>query len=439
MQQDAGRKRERIPIIFLSILWAVGRSTIFSFLSYFGVVIGASPLEQGVLTSVRNLGSNIFQSFWGWLADLRSRKLVLFIGLLTLAGCTSILPFIETPLQLVFISFILTTIGFAFIPAWNAFLGDYAEERTRGAFIGRINSIGTGVSIFTILVIGILMTLYEESLGLPFAQVKEVFFTPFLSATLIFVLAIVVIIFLVEKYQPKRGMIKEEIHVSWKTLISRNPPFRRLLPIDAFFKFAMSTAWPIFPFVVLSVVDSWFMVSITWVAYNIPRVLGQAYGGSLSDRYNRKIILWISRMLYPAVPIGYAIGLITGNAWIFVLVSIPGGLGFGAEETSLATYSLDCSTEDTKARYFSFLLTAEGIAAFSGSLISGFIMDIFLRITGITYTDAGFATILFVMLAVITILRIVSGLMHGYIYPNPLDFSLDLEFALSEHKDELEL
>ncbi|MFX1255860.1 MAG: MFS transporter [Promethearchaeota archaeon] len=434
MQEDTTSKRESIPIIFLSILWAVGRSTIFTFLSYFGVVIGASPLEQGVLTSVRNLGSNVFQSFWGWLADLRTRRFVLFIGLLSLAGCTFILPFVETPFQLVILSIILTSIGFAFIPAWNAFLGDYAKERTRGTFIGRINSIGTAVSIFTILIMGILMTLYEEQLGLPFAKVKDVFFTPFLSAALIFVLGIVVLVFLVEKYQPKRGMVKEESHISWKTLISRNPPFRRLLPIDSFFKFAMSTAWPIFPFVVLSVVDSWLMVSITWTAFNIPRVLGQSYGGSLSDRYNRKIILWISRLLYPTVPIGYAIGLITGDPWIFVLVSIPGGLAIGAEETSLATYSLDCSTEDTKARYFSFLLTAEGFAAFTGSLISGFIMDILLRITGITYTDAGFATILFVMLAVITILRTIGGLMHGLIYPNPLDFSLDLELALSGKK-----
>ncbi|MFX0061070.1 MAG: MFS transporter [Candidatus Hermodarchaeota archaeon] len=439
MQKDVGSNREFIPIIFLSILWAVGRSTIFSFLSYFGVVIGASPLEQGVLTSVRNLGSNAFQSFWGWLADLRSRKLVLFIGLLTLAGCTFILPFVETPLQLVVLSLILTTIGFAFIPAWNAFLGDYAKERTRGTFIGRINSIGTAVSIFTILIMGILMTVYEESLGLPFAQAKEAFFTPFLSATLFFVLGIIVLFFLVERYQSKRGMVKEESHISWKTLISRNPPFRRLLPIDSFFKFAMSTAWPIFPFVVLSVVDSWFMVSITWVSFNIPRALGQSYGGSLSDRYNRKIILWMSRMLYPTVPICYAIGLISGNPWVFVIAGFPGGLAFGAEETSLATYSLDCSTEDTKARYFSFLLTAEGIAAFAGSLVAGFIMDILLRITGITYKDAGFATILFIMLAVIAILRIISGLMHGFIYPNPLDFSLDLELALSTPKDGIKL
>ena len=46
--------REKIPIYATSIGWASGRSSIFTFLSYFGVVLGASPLEQSILTSVRN-------------------------------------------------------------------------------------------------------------------------------------------------------------------------------------------------------------------------------------------------------------------------------------------------------------------------------------------------------------------------------------------------
>ncbi|MFX0093337.1 MAG: MFS transporter [Candidatus Hodarchaeota archaeon] len=426
MQQAVKNKRELIPIVVLSILWASGRSAIFTFLSYFGVILGASPLEQGVLTSVRNLGSNIFQSVWGWLADLRGRKLVLVIGLLVLAGSTLGLLFVTTPLQLVFLALILTTLGFAFIPAWNAFLGDYTEESTRGTFIGRINSYGTIASLLSILLMGLLM----DSLGLPFGKAKEVFYGPFFIASSIFLLGIICTFFLIEKYQPGRVVIEEEKHISWKTLVSRNPPFRRLVPIDAAFKFAMSTAWPIFPYVMLSVADSWFLVSITWVAFHLPRGLGQLVGGTLSDRFNRKIVLWISRMLYVTVPIGYAFALMINNPLIFIIVNIPGGLAFGAEETSISTYSLDCSTEDTKARYYSVLLTAEGVAAFSGSLFAGFIMDILLRLNGITYEDPGFHGILFLLLVMITVLRAIGGLIHGFIHSNPLDFNLEYELGM---------
>lgn len=431
-----GTTREKYTIWGTSIGWAAGRSSIFTFLSYFGVVLGASPLEQSILTSVRNLGSNLFQSIWGWLADLKGRKLVLTIGFSTLAIVMLFAPFSQNPMQLVIISIILTSIGFSVIPAWNAFLGDYALERIRASFIGKINSIGTFVSIFLIFILGFLM----DASPFPFPQVfsdgsnnysstQPVFFIPFFASALIFGVTIVISFFLVEKYDAKkRSVLEEELRMNWRTLINRNEPFRRLLPIDAFFKFAMSTAWPIFPFVTLRVADSWSMVAFMWIVFHLPRSIGQNYGGKFADKYGKKVVIILSRLGYAIVPLGYAIGLITGNPLFLIAVNIPGGLAFGAEDTSIAAYSLDCSTEDTKGRYYSMLLTTEGIFAFAGSLASGLIMDIWLRIAGVDYNSPSFNTILFGMLMIITLLRLISGSLHKFIYPNPLDFGFESVF-----------
>ncbi|MHA1214359.1 MAG: MFS transporter [Candidatus Hodarchaeales archaeon] len=422
-------RREKLPIYGVSIGYSAGRSSIFTFLSYFGVVLGASPLEQSILTSVRNLGSNIFQSLWGWLADLKGRKLVIFIGLATLTLSTLLTPFVNNPLQLVLISIVMTTIGFSIIPAWNAFLGDYASEKIRATFIGHINSIGTLSSIFVIFLMGIIMDMSPFPFprqATDYALSKLAFYIPFLTGAVIFFGALIASLFLVEKYDAhKKTIIEDELRLSWRTLISRNPPFKRLLPIDVFFKFAMSTAWPIFPFVTLRVADSWTMVAIMWLVFNLPRSLGQKYGGILADRFNKKIVLLISRLTYTVVPLGYAIGLVTGNVWILISVNIPGGMAFGAEETAIASYSLDCSTADTKARYFSILLTAEGVSAFAGSLFSGLIMDIWLRLAGINYASEAFNLILFLILLMITLLRLISGSLHKFIYENPLDFELE--------------
>ncbi len=422
--------REKFPIWGTSIGYATGRSSIFVYLSYLGVILGATPLEQSILTSVRNLGSNVFQGVWGWLSDLRGRKLVIVIGLSTLALTCVLTPFVRNPIDLVIISLIMTSIGFSIIPAWNAFLGDYSSEQDRASFIGKINSIGTMSSIFLILTMGILMELSPfpfPSIPKDYELSKPVFFIPFFSAALIFGFTIVISHFLIEKYDVrKRIVIDEEFHPSWRTLINRNQPFRRLLPISTFFSFAMSTAWPIFPFVTLRVADSWLSVSILWVLFNIPRGLGQNIGGRLADEvFNKKIVILFSRLGYTTVPIGYAIGLVTGNVWFLVLANILGGLAFGAEDTSVATYSLDCSTEETKGRYYSILLTAGGISAFVGSLFAGFIMDIWLRIAGINYNSADFNVVLFFMLIMITILRFVSASLHKFIYSNPLDFELN--------------
>lgn len=397
-------------------------------------MLGASPLEQSILTSVRNLGSNIFQSVWGWLADLRGRKLVITIGLSTLALTTLLTPFSTSPVDLVIISLIMTSIGFSIIPAWNAFLGDYSSEKDRASFVGKINSIGTMTSIFFILGLGFLMEFSPFSFpqinpdgSNNYIDVKPIFFVPFFLSTLVFGVTIIISFFLIEKYAAKdKVVIDEEFHPSWKTLVERNPLFRRFLPINTFFSFVMSTAWPIFPFVTLRVADSWLMVAFIWIVFNLPRGLGQMYGGKLADILNKKIVIIISRLGYVIVPIGYALGLLTQNVWFLILGNIFGGLAFGAEDTSVATYSLDCSTEDTKGRYYSILLTAGGISAFVGSLFAGFVMDIWLQVAGISYNSIDFNIILFLLLLIIAFLRFISAITHKFIYSNPLDFELDL-------------
>ncbi len=426
---DTHTRREKVPIYTTSIGWAAGRSSIFTFLSYFGVVLGASPLEQSILTSVRNLGSSIFQSFWGWLADLRGRKLVMMIGLTALTVSMLLTPFISSPFELVLISIFLTSVGFSIIPAWNAFLSDYSSERTRASFIGMINSLGTISSIVIILTVGWWMDTtpfpFPSDISL-YSESQTVFLIPFLTAAIVFGLTIISTFYLREKYdRQKRSTIEGEINLPWRVLIQRNPAFRRLLPINSFFKFCMSMAWPIFPYVTLAVASSWFEVAIMWTVFNLPRGIGQSLGGVFADKYNKKIVIILSRFGYAVVPLGYAIGLITGNIWFLILVHIPGGMAFGAEDTAIATYSLDCSTADTRARYYSILLTFEGIFAFAGSLFAGFAMEIMLNATGITYESSGFTLILIVLLLVITGLRVLGASLHRWMHKNPLDFQLN--------------
>ncbi len=429
LEKKPSERREKIPIYTTSIAWAAGRSSIFTYLSYFGVVIGASPLELSILTSVRNLGSNLFQSIWGWLADLKGRKLVMTIGLATLALTIILTPFVTNPFELVLISMVMTSLGFSFIPAWIAFLGDYTSEEKRASFIGFINSIGTWSSLFVILGLGWWM----DSTSLPFpseaifyAESKPVFFIPFITGGVIFAIALVSELFLKEKYSiRKKTFIEQELHLPTKDLIRRNEPFRRLLPINSFFKFCMSMLWPLLPYVTLKLANTWLVVAILWAVFNLPRGFGQSVGGILADRYGKKIVIIFSRFGYALVPFGYAAGLVTGNVWFLLLVNIPGGLAFGAEDTAISSYSLDCSTAETRARYYSILLTLEGVLAFTGSLAAGFLVEILLIIFSITDKDPEFESVLIAVLLLITILRIIGATLHKYIYSNPLDFDLE--------------
>ncbi|MFW9916395.1 MAG: MFS transporter [Candidatus Thorarchaeota archaeon] len=404
--------REKVTLYGVSLGYQVGQSMIFSFLSYYGVSLGAKPIEQSILVSTRNLGSNIFQTVWGRLADRIGRKPLVILGLIVLALCTiSAVAIVRSPLELVFVSLCLTIFGFMFIPAWNALLGDYSDHTSRGTFIGRISSFGTYLSVPVIIAVGLTMDAFFQG---PKSKDLGAYWVPFGLSCTMFLVATGIAVFLNERYTRQSSSEPSTTKdLTMFQLVKKNQPFSRLLTIDAIFKFSMSLAWPVFPYVAMGVAESWLELSFLWAVFNFPRAVGQAYGGKGADRFGKKEVLLLSRTLYFTVPVCYFLGLLV-DAYIFLFLGgITGGIALGGEEVSLISYSLDCSTDDTKATYYSILLFTEGWIMFSGSIIAGITMSI-LQALGMNFN-----AVLLLMLAIISFLRLVFAVLHSFLYPNP--------------------
>jgi MFS family permease len=411
--------REKVTLYGVSLGYQVGQSMIFSFLSYYGVSLGTKPIEQSILVSTRNLGSNIFQTVWGRLADRIGRKPLVILGLIVLAMCTiSAVAIVRSPLELVFVSLCLTIFGFMFIPAWNALLGDYAEHKSRGEFIGRVRSFGTYLSVPVILVVGLTMDTFFQD---PNSEDLGAYWVPFGLSCAMFLIAAGIAIFLNERYtRQSSSEVLTAKDLSMVQLVKKNRPFFRLLTIDAIFKFSMSLAWPVFPYAAMRVAGSWFELSFLWAAFNFPRAIGQAYGGKAADRFGKKEVLFLSRILYFTVPAFYFLGLLA-DIYIFLFIGgITGGIALGGEEVSLISYSLDCSTEDTKATYYSILLFTEGWVMFLGSIIAGIIMSVLQAL------NVSFNVVLLLMLGTISFLRLVFAALHVFLHPNPAPPILDI-------------
>ncbi|MHA2233236.1 MAG: MFS transporter, partial [Candidatus Hodarchaeales archaeon] len=317
----------------------------------------------------------------------------------------------RSPFDLVIISLAMTTCGFMFIPAWSALLGDYSEESNRGTFIGRVGSFGTYFSVPVIVIVGLTMDLFFQD---PKSGNVGAYWIPFGLSSTVFLITAGIALFLNEKYsQLEYNKKTPKDSLSIRDLIRQNHSFSRLLTIDAFFKFSMSLAWPVFPYVALKVANSWLELSFLWAVFNFPRALGQAYGGRYADRYGKKRVLLISRIMYFTVPGLYFLGMFA-DAFIFLFIGgITGGFALGGEEVSIISYSLDCSTEETKATYYSILLFTEGWVMFTGSILAGIIMSV-LQTIGIE-----FEAVLLLMLAMITLLRILFALLHFFLDSTP--------------------
>ena len=426
-------RRDKIPIYGTSISYGLGQSMIFTFLSYYGPVLGTNAIEQSILVSTRNLGSNVLQAAWGWLADHLGRKPVVIGGLMILALSTFLLILAQSPLQLVIISLLMSAFGFMFIPAWIALLGDYTEKLgvDRGRFVGFVNSLGNYSAVPLVILIGLGMDIIAG--GLLGIERKEAYILPFGIGILFFMMTIG-IGFLIrdihrEMNSDKRGLSFNELIADFRV----NSPFRRLLLLDLSYKFIMSWAWPVFPFVSLSVTDSAFLIAIIWATFSLMRALGQSFGGWMCDtRLGRKGVIVVSRICFGFVTLFYAVSLIGGDfgIWFLLIGNVFGGACFGLDDTAIKIYSLDMSTRSTRATYYSVILFAEGFLLFAGSLVSGFIMSILqivLGPSGIDNLGRPSTFVLLTMMVLISALRFTVGSSHVFLKPKPAEWRMQYE------------
>ncbi len=394
----------RKALYAMSISQTTGMLMIFSFFQYFGVVLGASGLIQGVLVSVRNLGANIFQYFWGKIADNKGRKIILAVGLFVMFLGSALAAMITELWQLFLVAILVAILGFMFRPAWIALLGDLTTIKNRGDFVGKIQGLGSFISIFIMLAVGLSMDYISQG-----RFIRKAFVIPFGTAAFSFLIAMgLAIIFIKESsiLRMKKNERLRENHHSFLDLIKINPVYRRLLTIDATFNASMALLWPVLPFVTLVVARTWTEVVIVWIFFQLPRSFSQRLSGMLSDRFGRKSVLILTRFMYVTVPLLTLVSLLTGDYFWLIFSSLGGGIARGSDDTVLAAYTLDCSTPDTMARYYSILLTVGGIIMFISSLASGLILDIMTSVVS-SFTEA-----LLLMLAFITMARFVGVLLH---------------------------
>ncbi len=392
---------EEEPLTPSRALYGTGLTGMFSdnlshrYVSYLAVSIGLTVSQMSLLRAVQSLSSNVFQLIWGRLVDRHGKKIFQSIGRFLNGALIGAIIFIRTPAW--FMSLVIgASICLSLVmPAWSSLLGDYTSSSTRGATIGRINSLSQ---------IGGLMAMvfaFVTSINQVGETTPESYTTLLaMSAVMSFVSGLLSLF--AEEKPPAPTEERLEI-----TRVFMDPILRRYLLVNIVYGISMSFSWPLMPFIVVDKLDmKIWQIAIFSVTSSGSSLLSQRYLGDLMDRIGRRPVVVFSRVTMAIAPLVYALA----TSWLHIVVAdIILGVGMGAWMSSGPTYIIDIAPRKLRATYLAANTAVFGVSTFVGNLVGGFVTDNFLVVSG---GFQGIETGLLISAA----LRFFTGLLYFKIY-----------------------
>jgi MFS family permease len=185
-----------------------------------------------------------------------------------------------------------------------------------------------------------------------------------------------------------------------------DPRLTRYLTLNFIYGMGMSTAWPLFPFVITNKLNMtvWQVATLSLASSGVSTIAQRRLGGFM-DRVGRRPVIVMSRMMMAIAPIAYAFA----TQWYHITIAeLFLGVGMAAWMSSESTYVIDLAPADLRATYLASSMTAFGIATFIGSNLGGYVVDNFLSSSGFTGINQG--------LLISAGLRIVFGFAYSFAY-----------------------
>ena len=357
-------------------------------------IAGVSVNQMGFLQGGKSLFGNLTQLLFGQLADRYGKKHFIAIGQFLNAAAILALIFFETPNWLILWVLVSSFATSMTRPGWSSLLGDYTNSRNRGEVIGKINSFAQMGSFFAMLV----------AFAISFNQVGD---TNRASFTAVLALAAIasfvggILVLFVNEKPPKGVSLKLDL----KRLFG-DPRLTRYLLLNFVYGMGMSTAWPLFPYVITHKLNMtvWQVATLSLASSGVSTLAQRRLGGFM-DRVGRRPVIVMSRMMMAIAPIAYAFA----TQWYHItLAELFLGVGMAAWMSSESTYVIDLAPRDLRATYLASSTTAFGIATFIGSNVGGYVVDNFLSSSGFTGINQG--------LLISAGLRIVFGFAYSSAY-----------------------
>lgn len=331
--------------------------------TFLALALGASPFAIGAIEGLAESTASLLKLFSGYLSDrFDRRKLPVFVGYALASVTRPLLAFVSGWQQVLFVR-LTDRVGKGIRGApRDALLAAEVPYSQRGLAFGFNRAADHLGAVIGPVIAFFLMLFYARD---PQAPTVIEYQRVFLIASVPVVLGLFVIVFFVK--EERKSEYPVEVPKVKLSLKEFDGNFKRFLVVIALFTLSNSSD----AFLLLRAREAGIapaLLPILWMVLHLSKVLSSLVGGSLSDKFGRKKLIFSGWILYALVYAGFAFVSSPIHAWIlFIVYGLYFGLTEGAEKALVA----DLVAPRKRGTAFGLYNLAFGVTVFPASLLLG--------------------------------------------------------------------
>lgn len=371
MEEDAVKKSLKYSI-YDGAAFSVMDGMTSSFLTPFAVALNASVSLIAALTYVPQLVGAFIQLFAAKIVEIvKDRRKILVVSSFAHAVLwipLLLIPYTTPNQKYMLVVYVALQAIFAQLinPVWNSLMGDIVPKYERGRFFGIRNRVVGATSFIAALAAGLILNYFSPK-------------NPFLGFAILFAMAFIARllsgVFKGMMHDPPHGLAQEE-KFSILDFIKRmdKTNYGHFVIYIVLFKLAVNIAAPFFAVYMLRDLGfTYFQFTVITAAELIASFLTMALWGRLIDSKGTKFVLYAGGMLTPLIPL---LWLFSHNFYFLIFAELFSGAAWAGFNLSASNFIFDAVKPENRVRCIAYYKFFEGIAAFIGALLGGFLIGI---------------------------------------------------------------
>lgn len=362
---------------------SVKDSVLSSYLIPFALVLGATNVQIGMLSSIPRLFGTIFQPIAGkyieTLGGKKSTTLITYALIPITLLLIAFLPFSLVSDKVLYL--IIFTIFYQIVytidgTSWHSWFGDIVPEKIRGEFFGKRNMVAGFTSLIVSFCAGWFLNVVDGGMGFSIVF-SFAAFAGFVSYMLL-------------REVPKsplgpHGHFSFGIKEFFRDF-QGHKNFSNYAYYTFFLNFGVYIASPFFiVFMLRDLNIGYFEYAIAIAIEAIAALCSQKYWGKLSDKFGDRAILGICAVLISFVPLAY---VFVGGFTSLLLAQIFSGFAWAGFDLANFNFLLDATPPQKRPSFIANYKFFTGFTLFAGGILSGFLLTLlnniqFLFLSGI--------------------------------------------------------